>query len=159
MSITLFFGIMFCVMNNVITVSPFKFDETEREYSFSVIDPESGNEISDAIYLRGVIKSLREDEGEVDIVGCGCSVAGCSGFWSEKFRKTAELVVWEIQQYKNKYTLNFDRSVYERDALNMLKDMVARNIGWNALAVPEYASYEDFCDAVKSCSGHRLQNA
>ena len=67
--------------------------------------------------------------------------------------------MWEIQQYKNKYTLNFDRSVYERDALAMLKDMVARNIGWNALAVPEYESYEDFCDAVKGCSGHRLQNA
>lgn len=131
-------------MNNVITVSPFKYSEAERDYSFSVIDPESGNEISDAVYIRGVIKSLLEDDGEIDIVGCGCSVSGCSGFSSEKFSKTAELVVWEIQQYKNKYTLNFDRSVYERDALAMLKDMVARNIGWNELAVPEYDSYEAF---------------
>lgn len=135
-------------MNNVITVSPFKFDETERDYSFSVIDLESGDEISDAVYLRGVVKSLLEDAGEIDIVGCGCSVAGCSGFWSERFRKSAELVVWEIQQYKNKYTLNFDRSVYERDALAMLKDMVARNIGWNELAVPEYESYEAFKEDV-----------
>lgn len=135
-------------MNNVITVSPFKYSEAERDYSFSVIDPESGNEISDAVYLKGVIKSLLEDEGEIDIVGCGCSVAGCSGFSSEKFTKTDELVIWNIQQYKNTYTLNFDRAMNEREALALLKDMVARNVGWNELAVPEYDSYEAFKEDV-----------
>ena len=79
----------------------------------------------------------------------GCGVAGCAGFWSEKFWKTDKLVVWEIEHKRNVYTWCFDRAIYERESLAMLKDMVERHIGWNGLVSPEYDSYEEFCDDVR----------
>lgn len=59
------------------------------------------------------------------------------------------VVVWEIEHKRNVYTWCFDRAIYERESLAMLKDMVERHIGWNGLVSPEYDSYEEFCDDVR----------
>ena len=135
-------------LNRVLKSSPFKCTKA-RWYRFSVVDPGSGKKIKDFLYLKGVIASLLAEKGCVDIVGCGCGVAGCAGFWSEKFWKTDKLVVWEIEHKRNVYTWCFDRAIYERESLAMLKDMVERHIGWNGLVSPEYDSYEEFCDDVR----------
>jgi len=117
-------------------------------YYFRAVDPESGLEITGSLFIPSVIKSLLEAQGECDIAVCGCGDAGCAGFFGERFRKTADLVVWDINCNGEWYNLRFDRGVYERDAIAMLKDMVKRNIGWNEFAVEQFRDFAAFEAAV-----------
>jgi len=92
---------------------------------------------------------LVENEGECDIVVCGCGDAGCAGFFNERFRKTEEHVVWEMQYGDVDYEIVFERAEYERDALRVLHHMVKNNVGWNAFDFTLYRDIEEFRAAVK----------
>lgn len=129
----------------IVTESPFKW--REDAYDFSVVA--DGVNIDGAAFALGIISSLVDDEGECDIVTCGCGVGGCAGFFDEKFHKTPNQIIWEMRYRGVCYELVFDRSEYEREALKVLKDMVEKNVGWNDFSFDLYDSREEFVREVK----------
>jgi len=132
---------------SVISTSPFRWSEEDREHCFSVV---AGNvELGGTLFPPGIVKSLVEQEGECDIVVCGCGVAECAGFFNERFHKTQEHVIWEMKYRGVDYELSFERSEYQRDALKVLHYMAEKNVGWNAFAFTLYRDIEEFRKAVK----------
>jgi len=126
---------------------PFTWSDDDREFSFGVKG--RGVAINGCLYVPGVIASLLEDECECDIVTCGCGIAGCAGFFEERFHKTPESVVWAMRYRDRHYKIVFNRCEYESEALRVLRHMVENNVGWNDFSFELYQSFDEFVAEVK----------
>lgn len=87
---------------------------------FRTIDPDTGATISDCLKIPGVIGSLRGD-WDGPFLTCGCGEPGCSGFWEQRSHLSPAFVHWSIRQDDRLFELYFDRDVYERGALRLLR--------------------------------------
>ena len=136
--------------NPLIAESPFV-NEPDNEdgifWSFQVKDPASGQLFDASISPRALLDSLGEERGSVDLMVCGCSVAGCAGLAHEQFETTERYVHWSLTEYRKPFSWYFDRVEYEKGAVGMLHDVYVTQLGWRFNAL-EYDSYERFKTAV-----------
>ncbi len=136
----------------LISQSPF-FKEVDPQHcvgwAFQVKDPASGKMVDASISPYALLSSLGEERGEEELLVCGCSVAGCAGFFNEIFETTEQYIHWSLTEYGRPYSWYFDRAEYEIGAVRMLHDIYVSQVGWDFNAL-EYSSYERFKDAIDS---------
>jgi hypothetical protein len=118
-------------------------DENGFWWSFEVSDPETGNSFGASISPYALLHSLGEEHGEIDLLVCGCSDAGCAGLAHEKFECTDRFVHWSLTEHRRPLSWYFERSVYENGAIGMLHEIYVSRMGWQFNAL-EFNSYEDF---------------
>lgn len=100
--------------SRIIRLNPFD------KNGFHTIDPDTGATISGCLKIPGVIGSLRGD-WDGPFLTCGCGEPGCSGFWEQRSHLSPAFVHWSILQDHRHFELYFDRDVYERGALRLLR--------------------------------------
>lgn len=122
-------------------------DEDGIDWAFKVIDHETGKLFNSSISPYALFHSLGETSGEIDLLVCSCSEAGCAGLFNEEFECTDKYVHWSLTEYGQPYSWYFDRIAYETGAIKMLHDIYVSQKGWSFNAF-EYDSYDDFKSAV-----------
>lgn len=134
----------------MIEKSPFvrSFDAEDGFFwSIEVHDPATNRTVSTSISPYALLNSLGEERGEQDLFTCDCGVPECARIYHEKFACTEKYVHWSFEELGITYSLFFDRSIYERAAIEMLHDIYSTKEGWKFNA-SEYSSYEEFKSAV-----------
>jgi hypothetical protein len=116
----------------ILHFSPFvkKRDDTGVSWSFEAEGP-GGEKIVACVHPGALFQSLVATRGDEELLVCGCSVGGCAGFFDESFEATDRWIEWRTRYYDLKCVWRFDRTIYETEAIRMLRDIHDTREGWN----------------------------
>lgn len=134
------------------TKTPFRYNENDWTGSvgFYAIAPETGNALSGCVDIVQMIRALMDD-GDADMLVCGCGEAGCHGIWRSRVWKTRSLVHWSVSQNDMDFALYFDRDMYDESALRTLQWLSTRK--WNRAIASSvrHGSKAKFEEAIEKC--------
>lgn len=135
----------------LIRESPFKAveDGDGRSYRFVADDPATGvSLVNVSVDVDELLRVLPLDEFMASdaestfggVLVCSCGIAGCAGIWSQTCHVSEKMVHWSVRKYEDEIELFFEREVYERGVMKMLREMVERP---GAFSVPHGQLYND----------------
>jgi hypothetical protein len=133
------------------TISRSPFMKTESDegpvWEFVANLPD-GSELEACIHPAALFASLEKGSGEDSLLVCGCSDAGCAGFWHESFEWGDGWIEWRVKMTGRTVIWRFDRDAYESGAIRMLREIHDSRQGWE-FCFYWYPSFEEFEQAVE----------
>lgn len=115
----------------LILESPFVVVSTEgtKSYHFKMTDPVGGMCLDAWVDPWVLVSALGRGDFHTDdgvsafggILVCSCGIAGCAGIWSQTFHVSKKMVHWSIVYEGDEIEFFFEREVYEKGALTMLR--------------------------------------
>lgn len=103
--------------------------EGEKSYHFKMTDPVGGKSLDAWVDPWTLMSALGQEYFHTDdgmsafggILVCSCGIAGCAGIWSQTFHVSRKMVHWSIFYEGDEIEFFFEREVYERGALAMMR--------------------------------------
>ena len=92
------------------------------------------------------------DDGESSFGGilvCSCGIAGCAGIWSQTFHVSEKMVHWSVVCYEDEFEFFFEREVYEKGVLAMIRALLERPEEFS-LPSPDDSLCDDSLEAFRS---------
>ena len=140
----------------LIRESPFVRDD-DGGYLFAAEEPLDGPRLECGIHVRELLANLGADDYPPDphdpggiLVCSGCGDAGCDGIRSQTCHVSRWMVHWTVRRYGEWIDLFFERYVYERGLVAMLRDLALAEFLPPMPYLSEFRSQDEYRSMLKT---------